>query len=176
LDEWGRKMRTPPLEVHHHLLRLAKLDLIHYMPASGEPSIAFFSPYQTLNPEVLNWKKYKFLQAQQSYRLEKMLQYVQSKEICRSLMIQHYFGEQEHRPCGRCDVCIGRHKTKVSDIEFKSLMKTILDRIRQAPTNYRRIMLEVPEGSPSQREKVLRYLLDQKIILADGRGNLSIRE
>jgi len=176
LDEWGRKMRTPPLEVHHHLLRLAKLDLIHYLPASGEPSIAFFSPYQTLNPEVLNWKKYEFLQAQQSYRLEKMLQYVQSKEICRSLMIQHYFGEQEHRPCGRCDICIGRHKTKVSDTEFKSLMKTILDRIRQAPTHYRRIMLEIPEGSPSQREKVLRYLLDQKIILADGRGNLSIKE
>ncbi|MCI4666605.1 MAG: RecQ family ATP-dependent DNA helicase [Bacteroidia bacterium] len=174
LDDWGRKMRTPPLEIHHNLKRLEKLDLIQYKPASGEPSIRFLLPRHQLNPKQLNWEKYAFLKAQQDDRLKEMLNYVENTKLCRSLIIQHYFGEKDHQPCGKCDVCIGRQKEKVNNQEFKEIFHQIQKLLKENSSTYRYIIQDLDIGSPAQREKVLRYMLDKKLIHADGRGNIRL--
>lgn len=175
LDDWGRKMRMPPLEVHHNLNRLAKLDLIQYLPASGEPTIRFLIPRHQLNTRQLNWEKYEFLQQQQQHRLGELLKYIGDTDICRSLLIQQYFGEKDHQACGKCDVCMGRNKTKLSRAKYEEIQLQIKNFIGTNTPTYRQVLNDIPSGSPSQREEVLRYMLDQKIIWVDNLGRLSLR-
>ena len=174
LDNWGRQLDLPPLDLHHLLMRLMQHRILIYTPATDKPMIRFLSPRHNLSKQELNWDKYTFLQKQNAQRLDEMKAYVQQTELCRSLFIQQYFGEKDHRPCGKCDVCIGRNKTKVSDKEYQAIQEAILNRLKSKETTYREVLLEVQEGSPAQREKVLRYLMDKGLIQANSQGYLSL--
>ncbi|MFK7920707.1 MAG: ATP-dependent DNA helicase RecQ [Bacteroidia bacterium] len=175
-EPWARKLDMPPLDLYAQLERLDQHGLIHYQAPSQEPSIRFLKPRQRLNKKLLNWDKYTFLRQQSNLRLKEMLNYVESKSLCRQLLIQQYFGENVHEPCGRCDVCIGRHKTKVNDDEFASIRTALLQFIQEKTPLYRDALAECREGTAAQREKVLRHLLDQKVVLADQMGRLGLAE
>jgi len=89
-------------------------------------------------------------------------------------LLAHFDASSDARPCGRCDVCIGRHKTKVSDDEYSTLQAAILRQIRQAPVSYRDLLSQLKEGTPAQREKVLRYLMDKQIVVMGEGGKLQM--
>lgn len=169
---WALKLGISISDLQKRLNRLVQHQMIYYQKPRSTPMIRFFEPRRRLNPVDLDWSKYEFLREQSDYRFEQMLTYLKTTEICRSLFIQQYFGEKAHDPCGKCDVCIGRYKTKVSDGDFKTLLKEIMQEVRNTPLTYRQVVLEIQKGTPAQREKVLRYLLDQKLILISEDGQL----
>ncbi|MDX2250315.1 MAG: ATP-dependent DNA helicase RecQ [Bacteroidia bacterium] len=170
---WAGKLGLTVESLQKQLERLVLHQIIYYKPATDFPTLRFLQPRHTLNKKTLNWEKYQFLREQNDRRLKEMLHYIYEKEVCRSLMIQHYFGEKSHTPCGKCDVCIGRNKTKVSDDEYKAIQTAIISFIKARPTTYRQVINEVTTGTPAQREKVLRYLIDKEVIITDMWGNLS---
>ena len=161
-------------QLGEQLKRLADYKLIYFQPARSKPVIRFPVARYQLNHQSLDWAKYTFLKKQSEDRFHALLQYVEGIEICRSLTIQQYFGEQDHHPCGRCDVCIGRHKTKVSDKEFHQIHRAFITLLQAQPLTYRDALIRVEKGTPHQREKVLRYLLDKNIIQASPKGELSL--
>lgn len=169
---WALKLETPLPDLHKRLSQLVQHQMIYYQAPRATPMITFFEPRRRLNQVDLDWSKYEFLRQQSDFRFEQMLAYLNTTEICRSLFIQQYFGEKAHDPCGKCDVCIGRFKTKVSDNDFKTILKEIMRQVRNRPLSYRQAVLEIQKGTPAQREKVLRYLLDQKMILVTDDGQL----
>ncbi|MEO0472913.1 MAG: RecQ family ATP-dependent DNA helicase [Bacteroidota bacterium] len=175
-EVWARSLDLPPLDLYHQLQKLHQHRIIFYQAPLDAPSIRFLKARHTLQKRHLNWDKYSFLKNQNERRMVEMLYYVQQTDVCRSLLIQQYFGEKAHQPCGKCDVCIGRNKTRVSDGEFKSLQKALLAFVGKGGQTYRKVLTELPEGTPAQREKVLRYLLDKKVILSDGLGTLTLPE
>ena len=173
-DSWARKLDLPPLEVHHQLNRLMQHNLLTYTAPRHQPTIRFIRARHQLSKRDLNWTKYNLLQKQNTHRLDELLQYVEDNTVCRSLTLQHYFGEQAHQPCGKCDVCIGRHKSKVDNSEFGQIQRALIEHLKSGQSSYRHILISVQQGSPPQREKVLRYLLDKQVILMDAMGNLSL--
>lgn len=172
---WSIALNISVEELDQQLLRLVQLDLITYQPASGTPTIRLLKTKNALSKNAMNWQKYVFLREQSDFRLNKMLEYIGEKTACRSLMIQRYFGEKDNQNCGKCDVCIGRNKEEVSDNEFNTIQKAILSHIQKQPTHYREILQNITTGTPVQREKVLRYLLDKEMIVTDMRGNLKVK-
>ena len=40
--------------------------------------------------------------------VEKMIDYVQEEDICRSSYLLDYFGQEDSKPCTNCDVCRAR--------------------------------------------------------------------
>ncbi|MEZ4829895.1 MAG: ATP-dependent DNA helicase RecQ [Bacteroidia bacterium] len=173
---WAGKLEIGTDALQKQLERLAQHRIIFYQPPTGLPSIRFLRPRHLLNKKSMNWEKYQFLREQNERRLQEMLNYVHETEVCRSLMIQHYFGEVSHTPCGKCDVCIGRNKTKVTDGDYQQIQAAIISYVKSGAVTYRRVINEVREGTPAQREKVLRYLLDKEVVLSDMAGNLSLRQ
>ncbi len=169
---WALKLEISAPALQKRLNQLVQHQMIYYQPARATPTISFFQARKRLRHEDLDWKKYTFLRQQSDFRFDKMLNYLNTTEICRSLLIQQYFGEKAFEPCGKCDVCIGRYKTKVSDDDFRSLLKAIMQELRKRSLSYRQVVLEIQQGTPAQREKVLRYLLDQKMILISDDGML----
>jgi ATP-dependent DNA helicase RecQ len=53
----------------------------------------------------------KLLQMQAELRLKRMEQYVNTTRCLRQTLLE-YFGEEHHRPCGNCSVCLARAKEK----------------------------------------------------------------
>ena len=173
---WAMRFGWSVEELEQRLRRLVQADVLTYLPPSGQPTLRFLQPRHLLTRREINWEKYEFLRQQNDRRLAALLRYVETTAVCRSLLIQQYFGEQAHEPCGRCDVCIGRHKTQVKDQEFKDIQRAILAFLHRRPASYRDTLLQVKAGSPAQREKVLRYLMDKQIVQASLRGMLSVRQ
>jgi len=161
--------------LHQALETLVRSDLVTYRRPVATPTLSFLKPRQTLSKHALHWDRYEFLRAEGEKRLQAMLHYLSNTEECRSLLLQRYFGEKSDKPCGVCDVCIGRHKTTISDSEWPVLQQAILAFVRQetAPT-YRDALQHIPVGTPAQREKVLRFLLDKAIVTADASGRLFV--
>jgi len=170
---WRMRFGLSPEQLETRLRRLVQQEVIAYRPAVGEPTLRFRVPRHALSRREVNWEKYEFLRAQNDHRLREMLRYIDGPEVCRSLFIQQYFGEKAHQPCGRCDVCIGRHKTRVSDGEYSDIQRAILAFLHQRPTSYRDVLSQVKAGTPGQREKVLRYLLDKEIVKLE-KGKLRV--
>ncbi|TAE46581.1 MAG: RecQ family ATP-dependent DNA helicase [Bacteroidetes bacterium] len=170
---WAAKLKIPREELLQGLSRLAEHHLIRFVPESSEPEIRFLGPRHALSKREMNWDKYDFLRKQQERRLQEMLAYIANKSVCRSLFLQQYFGEMDHQPCGVCDVCTGRTKTKVSESDFEQLKTAILSRVKAGGESYRGILTGAYEGSAAQREQVLRFLLDKGVVKADIYGNLS---
>ncbi|HMB92714.1 MAG TPA: RecQ family zinc-binding domain-containing protein, partial [Rhodothermales bacterium] len=64
-------------------------------------------------------------------RLADMLRYARSV-TCRRHFLLAYFGERSPERCGKCDVCLGRHKAVVITPEDEPVMRHILHQIKQS--------------------------------------------
>ncbi|MEM6262519.1 MAG: ATP-dependent DNA helicase RecQ [Bacteroidota bacterium] len=171
---WANQLGWQAAALQTALHKLSTLGLIFYQPPRGFPIIQFFEPQRSLQQADLNWDKYTFLKNQAQRRFASINHYLTSQDICRSVAIQSYFGEKDATSCGKCDVCIGRYKRHLTYAHLAPLSKAIIAYVEAHGPTYRKVVLEVTEGTPTQREQTLRMLLDKQLILTDPLGNLSV--
>ena len=84
------------LSIHH---------VIRYVPA--DHATVIFLHHDRLRPKNLNLDpdRYALLKTSCEERMQKMMDYVQEEEICRSSYLLEYFGQTENKDCGTCDIC-----------------------------------------------------------------------
>lgn len=173
---WASNLGMTESILTDRLDRLVQHGLIAYTPPSRQPTVQFLQPRKYFSKNALDWNKYTFLKAQTAFRLTKLIQYVESTSQCRSLLIQHYFGEEDKIPCGKCDVCVGRYKQSIKAKDFKAVQEAIISFIQSHPgITYRELILNLPLMNPTKKEKVLRYLIDKQVVISDSLGVLSTR-
>lgn len=70
------------------------------------------------------------MNAHAASRLKDMVDYAQA-ETCRRRRLLAHFGEYSIRDCGRCDICMGRHKRFVpgtdNEAEMRDILRAIMD-------------------------------------------------
>ena len=97
--------------------------------------------------------------------LNKMIEYADSDNHCRSVFLLNYFGEESDR-CGICDVCRERNELDLSKYEFDLILeeiKIVLE--KNAPDAEELVkLIDYPEEKVI---KVIRWLLDHNKILPD---------
>lgn len=64
------------------------------------------------------------------WRLAEMLRYARSI-TCRRHFLLAYFGEPSPERCGKCDVCLGRHRPKVISPDEEPVLRGILEAVRE---------------------------------------------
>jgi ATP-dependent DNA helicase RecQ len=80
---------------------------------------------------------------------------------CRSLSLQHYFGEEATEPCGVCDLCVVRqHKSGVSESIEKKIQYLLLEK----PLPLHDLIEAIEIGKEEDRLKVLRSLMDSDTV------------
>ena len=84
------------LSIHH---------VIRYVPA--DHATVIFLHHDRLRPKNVNLDpdRYALLKTSCEERMQKMMDYVQEDEICRSSYLLEYFGQTENKDCGICDIC-----------------------------------------------------------------------
>ena len=87
------------------LYGLSVNHVVRYIPA--DHATVLYIQHNRLHPGNLQLspQRYKMLHTTYSRRAQTMADYVREDDECRSQFLLRYFGQEESRPCGHCDLC-----------------------------------------------------------------------
>ena len=143
-------------------ISLAKRKIIRYVPGDVKPYIVYYQPrlqlsYITIGREAYENRKELFVT-----KIGAMARYIRDDETCRQLLLMEYFGQKEEKPCGICDVCIGKKK-RLHREERKSLEERILQVLARQNTNIRELVRQLGEDKEVVVEQIRKLLDEGKI-------------
>ena len=107
-EEYLASCMNVPVPVLRQLLyRLSLEHVIRYVPC--DHATVLFLHHDRLRPKNLNLDidRYNLLKSSFTERMQKMIDYVQEEDVCRSSYLLEYFGQSESKACRTCDVCRG---------------------------------------------------------------------
>ncbi|MBQ4299694.1 MAG: C-terminal helicase domain-containing protein, partial [Bacteroidales bacterium] len=115
-------------ELRKLLYGLSINHVIRYIPA--DHSDILFILHDRLRPGnvQLSPQRYRLLQSKYRERVQAMTDYVQEEDECRSRFLLRYFGQENGKDCGRCDICRSKKK--------RPLRERILDFVRSSGGEY----------------------------------------
>ena len=143
-------------------ISLAKRKIIRYVPGDVKPYIVYYQPrlplsYITIGREAYENRKELFVT-----KIGAMARYIRDDETCRQLLLMEYFGQKEEKPCGICDVCLGKKK-RLHREERKSLEEQILQVLAKQNTNIRELVRQLGEDEEVVIGQVRKLLDEGKI-------------
>ena len=87
------------------LYKLSLEHVIRYVPC--DHATVLYLHHERLRPKNVNLdpERYEFLKKSSSDRIQKMIDYLNEEDVCRSSYLLDYFGQHDSKNCGTCDVC-----------------------------------------------------------------------
>ncbi|NLJ43103.1 MAG: RecQ family ATP-dependent DNA helicase [Bacteroidales bacterium] len=164
-ESLSRKSGIPRDTIYNFLVRLSSMNIIRYIPGK-KTALAIFTE-ERLERKALMISPDNYLRVREKYeaRLGKMIDYAESVNRCRSVMLLDYFGEESDR-CGICDVCRERNELELSKYEFDLILDGIKAILAEKHPDAEELagMIDYPSEKVA---KVLRWLLDHNKIAQD---------
>ena len=156
----AKRAQLSTQEVKDFLTKLKQMDILDYIPQNSSPKLFMLktrvdSKYIRLSKEILETRK-----ANEVAKAASVIQYSSNQYQCRSVVLQNYFGEEDNKRCGKCDVCLERNKLNINDQEFKAIMIAIQNLISQNPMHVDDIIMAIVEYREDKMVTVLQFLID----------------
>ena len=87
------------------LYKMSLEHVIRYIPC--DHATVLYLHHDRLRPKNLNLdpERYDLLKGSCERRMQKMIDYIQEDDTCRSSYLLEYFGQTESKDCATCDVC-----------------------------------------------------------------------
>ena len=87
------------------LYQLNVNHVVRYIPA--DHATVLYIQHHRLRPGnvQLSPQRYKMLRSTYRERVQTMVDYVEEEDECRSQFLLRYFGQEDSKPCGKCDLC-----------------------------------------------------------------------
>ncbi|MBR4995970.1 MAG: RecQ family ATP-dependent DNA helicase [Alistipes sp.] len=159
--------------VKESLKRMWQMRIIRYIPSNRSPMIFFDEERLPTKDVYISPETYLHRKQLMAERFENMIHYAANEEECRSVIIQHYFGDEQAKPCGVCDVCLARRRRAKGDTE--QLCDTIIKALKEAPLTAREVCREV-KADPQMVASAIDKLKEEGKISAESGGKLIIIE
>ncbi len=156
-------------EVCELLISLSRMRYIRYIPQKKTPFIVFTTSREETHFVSISRAVYEERKKRFEKRIHSMIDYVEETDVCRSRMMLVYFGENQSKDCGHCDVCLKKNESGLSNYEFHR----IGDKLKVSMQNHtsRRLNDLVDSVADENSEKVilvLRFLIDAgELLLKD---------
>ena len=170
-DELSRKSAATRDTIYQYLLKLSAMNIIRYIP--GKKTALVILTEERLFRKALMISPENYLHVKEKYesRLNKMIEYADSDNHCRSVYILNYFGEESDR-CGVCDVCRERNELDLSKYEFDLILEDIKT-ILGAKNPDAEELVKMIEYAEIKVIRVIQWLLDHNKIIKDRDHKLS---
>lgn len=171
-EDIASKLKIDLKILESKLSYLHKINLIEYQVRNKDSLLSFNQPRKPINETGISTKDYNFLMTSALKRMSSMIQYVASKEICRSKIILNYFDE-EGAPefCGHCDVCLKKSGRKMP--ERINLRNDVLRAVGDSTRNISELRELFPEVDEDEIKKVCRELCRDELLILSSGGRLS---
>lgn len=113
IDEFflAKKAGITSWAVIKQLEKFEEDGLLTYQKASKNAELFFLLPREdnkTINRNAKNIKAYL---KQRQKKTKKLINFIENNELCRSIQLLNYFGEETNRKCNMCDVCLQEKST-----------------------------------------------------------------
>lgn len=161
-------LKIPVEKIYEGLKQLQIYGMVKYSPQKDKPQVYFPRDRVTSADLHINTENYRRRKQQFEARAGKMTEYAYTKDVCRSEIIGKYFGDDNIKPCGICDVCLSKKNTPVSREEFEKIQSSIMHAVRSAPLAQENILAHLNGYAKYKVKEVLRFLVaENKIAVAD---------
>lgn len=114
-------------QVYRILVTLSKRGIIDYIPRKKTPYIIYTRERTESSRIVIPPAVYEERKKRYEARIRAMIGYVETKTVCRSRMLLAYFGEQESKDCGQCDVCLERKRNAPAEDSLETTGTRIVE-------------------------------------------------
>jgi ATP-dependent DNA helicase RecQ len=161
----SRKSAASRDTIYQYLVRLSSFNIISYIPGKKTALVIFTEERLVRKALLISPDNYQKVKEKYEIRLNRMIDYADTTNRCRSVMLLDYFGEEADR-CGVCDVCRERNELDLSKYEFD----LILDEIKKVLSDHCIDAEELVKvaGYPEDKTiKVIRWLLDHNKLTKD---------
>lgn len=162
-------------DVYQQLVALSKEGVIRYVPRKKTPFITLMQERLDKNRLVLNKETYDDRKERFVSKAEAVLKYAQEENVCRSQILLGYFGEKSSKPCGKCDVCLKRKETEVSDEEFDAIQQAVLEALKVSSVSANDLVRQLP-FKEKKLIRVMSFMVDNGIITENEYFRLQITE
>jgi len=154
-------------KIIEYFKRLHKLEVLTYIAQTDKAQIMFCNgriDSKNIDVSKKNYIKRKDIALK---RIEAIIDYVTEITKCRSQFLLSYFGETDSKRCGKCDVCIGRNKLNLSELEFDTVLDKIKPVLRENALSVDELIKSVGIGDKDKIIEVIQWLLDNGKIYSD---------
>ena len=165
----GARCQLSAHEVYETLKFLSQQHILHYIPQRKCPLIIYTRsredlPYMVIPKSVYEERKERF-----DRRVDYVLRYLQNTTVCRSVMLLNYFGEEDAKECGGCDVCLAKNDMGISRYEFNRISEALIAKVEEGDIVMRELIAAVGFHE-KKATPVLRFLFDNHklVYLQDG--------
>ncbi len=156
-------------QVYDILIGLSKFRIINYIPHKKTPLIIYTRTREELKYLRIPRSAYEERKERFANRIEKVLEYINEENICRSRMLLSYFGEKNTVDCGVCDICRSKHDAGLLVFEFNAIRTLLEEKVNSKSILVKELitMISYPMDTVIT---VIRYLADhdERFILQDG--------
>lgn len=132
--------------------------ILHYIPRKLIPHITYTTRRVETEQIFLSKEVYEDRKEEYADRIDAILHYAESEDNCRNRMLLDYFGEHAAENCGKCDVCLKRHKPQTLSKEVEhasdSIVRLLSDGKMHQISELAR--LPFPSGSVEEAVRLLR--------------------
>ena len=130
-DTLASRLGTTAKDIYEKLSNLSKWHVLQYIPRRKTPVIIYSrdrveARYLQISKEIYEQRKERFVS-----RIDAILQYAREENICRNVMLLHYFGDKNAKPCGHCDVC--RKNKTLNENDFDKIGAAIRQALSEKP-------------------------------------------
>lgn len=172
------KLKMEKKEVEKTLEYFERSNLIFYEKQTSIPRLTYLKPRADEKNLIINEKYLKERKVILQDKLQAVIDYVERIDRCRSGMLLAYFGENNTKNCGQCDVCLGRNNIVLSEKKFNEIY-TEIKKLTDSKSIFSKneLIIYLKKYRKTDVLKTVRWLQDQGLIqeLEDKKGQWKVR-
>jgi len=146
-------------KVYEQLVGLAKERIIQYIPRKKTPFLTFVREREATGRVILGKEAYDDRRERYIARIKSVLDYAKEENICRSQVLLSYFGEKDTKPCGKCDICLKKKETQVTNDDFETIRLAIQQLLTLEELSINALVKKIPYKEPKVLQ-VIRFMMD----------------
>lgn len=114
-------------QVYLLLRGMTQRHILNFIPRNNTPTITYLQRRVETKEVFIPKDVYELRRERYARRIEKMIEYANNDNVCRSRQLLNYFGETKNRNCHQCDVCLETNTRAFSSDEMKKATTSVLD-------------------------------------------------
>lgn len=142
-----------------YLTKLDELGIFSYLPRKDKPQVIFLQNRLRKDELRLDVKAINARKEEYETRLKAVRNYITENDTCRTKMLVQYFGEEDSKDCGICDVCLAKKKSGLTDEQFTKAVGEIEAMLKAEPQGIDTLSIKMDLDNDNFN-KVIDFLLD----------------
>ena len=155
-------------QVKTQLKQLEGYRFLTYIPCPEQPQLQLVSELLDTRYFTLSKEHYEDRKRDAAERVQAVIDFVRNDQECRSIQLLRYFNERMDRPCGRCDVCIGKLDLVLGTKAYEQISHRLHEMLSDRPLTVYEAAMACPGHDEEEVLEAVRWMIDSGLLEKDG--------